>query len=110
MDGGRRAAGNLTSAISTNSKSSVFLTTLAEIAAAGLKGPGCMRSGSGARVDFLVLRDAAAASRSKPPAGNHVGLNSGRLGSASGVSPVPAGGGTRERWNRCKFVGRVGPY
>ena len=59
----------VTSDISTNSRSSILLTTFMDRAAAGLKGPGWVSSGSGAvwmRLLFPFLAAAAAANRSSP--------------------------------------------
>ena len=94
----------VTSAISTNSRSNNFFTTLVDSEAAGLKGPGvvivavsfgCMRVSPG-------VAEAAAASNSRPVAALGSGVNVGielrvagfgGVPSIVGVGPVGGGGG-----------------
>lgn len=83
------------SAISTNSKSKIRLTTFVGSVAAGLKGPLLVRGGDGPRDAPAVgpaevsVAEAAAARRSRPEDPGWLGENN---GSVANVEPVEEGG------------------
>ena len=82
----------VSSAISTNSRSSIFFTTLCGRTAVGLYGPGVDRLASdvsGAGLATLGTDVAAAASSSSPFGVVRLGLNVGRVGRVNGEGSEP---------------------
>ena len=82
----------VSSAISTNSKSRIFLTTFGGSDAAGLKGPGCPTEGGAVAavgVGPCGVADAAAASRSRPDEPDRLNVGIPLIGSGGGfVEPA----------------------
>ena len=82
----------VSSAISTNSKSRIFLTTFGSSDAAGLKGPGCATGGgaiAAVGVGPCGVADAAAVSRSRPDEPDRLNVGIPLIGSGGGfVEPA----------------------
>ena len=84
----------VSSAISTNSRSRIFFTTLCGRAAVGLYGPGVDKLPAGiSGVDLATVGadEAAAASSSSPLGAVRLGVNVGRAGrvAVGGIEPKP---------------------